>query len=559
MLRPDLSPPSRVLQVLASAAGALHGEPDEERLRRWAVDAIAELTGLSDVALCSIPRDGSPTWLSNRSAELRFAVIGDPRLAPTVAAALRDEQPLFIEDLADHISSAGGARLAALLPCKAVLVVPVPAADGRPHGAVFIAAASSDLLDADVFSAVRALAAHMGVALDNHAALAHLAELEARGKEVVHQLQEAVRTPAPVVAHTELGVHYVAADPSAPTGGDLYDWIVLPDGDVHFTVVDVMGKGVEATKHALAVTHTLRVLAVDGCPLGEVVGRTDQLVTAQNPDLVATLQVGRYSPTTGRVMLAGGGHPPALLVRGDTVQEIAAPGIPIGWPGAGSHGVVELCLGRSDSLILYTDGLIEATKDILQGLADLAAAALATASYPATSMARALVERQLANAARHDDSLALVLRRRTPPPSGAEGLLGPLTHRFSPSTAAVPLARHLLADWLERVPVEASAVDGLLLVASELCSNAVRHSSGAPGSVQLRAWTEDGGVVLEVEDDGGALTWSAPVLDEVPDPEAETGRGLFLVTELSDAVATRTVEGRTVVRSVKRAVVGVRP
>ena len=197
--------------------------------------------------------------------------------------------------------------------------------------------------------AVVALAAHLGVALDNSATLARMAEVEARGKEVVHALQEAVRPPAPVVAHTELGVHYVAADPSAPTGGDLYDWITLPDGTLHVVVVDVMGKGVEATKHALSVTHALRLLAVEGCPLGELVARADVLVTAQNPELVATLIIAHFDPETGDARLAGAGHPPALVVRGETVEEIAAPGIPIGWPGAASHGVVELQLERSDT------------------------------------------------------------------------------------------------------------------------------------------------------------------------------------------------------------------
>ena len=43
----------------------------------------------------------------------------------------------------------------------------------------------------------------------------------------------------------------------------------------------------------------------------------------------------------------------------------------IGWPGAASHGVVERQLDRADTLILYTDGLIEARKDILRGLEEL--------------------------------------------------------------------------------------------------------------------------------------------------------------------------------------------
>ncbi len=237
---------------------------------------------------------------------------------------------------------------------------------------------------------------------------------------------------------------------------------------------------------------------------------------------------------------------------------MAAPGIPIGWPGAGSHTVVVVDLDRSDTLILYTDGLIEATKDILQGLDDLAASASATCTYPATSMARALVDRQLADAARHDDSLALVLRRRAPARVPTH-TLAPFRHEFTPQPAAVPLARHLLRDWMRMVPVEAAAIDSLLLATSELCSNAVRHASGDPKSVRLLAWTEADAIYIEVSDDGGALTWPQRGRIELPDPEAEQGRGLFLVTELADDVTSTVDDGRTCVRICKRAVVGVDP
>jgi serine/threonine-protein kinase RsbW len=135
-------------------------------------------------------------------------------------------------------------------------------------------------------------------------------------------------------------------------------------------------------------------------------------------------------------------------------------------------------------------------------------------------------------------------------------VLAPFQHQFSPQSAAVPLARHLLSDWLVAVPVEADAVDSLLLAVSELCSNAVRHASGAPGSIHLRAWAEVGDVHIEVSDDGGSLEWSEQRPEELPDPEAEQGRGLFLVRELVDDVSTSIVDGRSVVRVVRRAVVG---
>jgi anti-sigma regulatory factor (Ser/Thr protein kinase) len=303
------------------------------------------------------------------------------------------------------------------------------------------------------------------------------------------------------------------------------------------------------------VTHALRLLAIDGCPLAEIIKRADELVSVQNPDLVATLVVGRYRPESGALSLAGGGHPPSLLVHDGVATELAAPGIAIGWPGAGSHGVVDVTLTRGDTLVMYTDGLIEARKDILRGLEELAAAAAATASYPATSLARVLIDRQLEDAARHDDSLALVLRMRTPHTASSQRVLAPFQHRFSPNRAAVPLARHLFKDWLTRVPVESDALESLVLIASELSANAVRHSSGAPSSVAVHAWVEHEGIVVEVSDDGAAPLPAGLDGDEIPDPEAETGRGLFLVRELADSVSADVIDGRTVVRVEKRAVV----
>jgi len=330
----------------------------------------------------------------------------------------------------------------------------------------------------------------------------------------------------------------------------------LPNGDLHLAVVDVMGKGVAATKDAVGVTHALRLLALDGCSMDRLVARTAALVSSQNPELVATVLVARYRPDDGVVHLAGGGHPPALLVsvRGP-IRLVSAPGVAIGWPGAGSTEVVSLVLERRDTLVLYTDGLIEASKDILVGLDGITAAAAQTAQYPAPHLARALVERALSGAERRDDSLALVLRRRTPPPPTRSRTLGPFEYRFSPSPATIPLSRHLFADWVEHLALEDSERSDLLLVVSELCSNAVRHASGAPGSLVLRAWAEGDAVVVEVEDDGGGFELHGLYDDETPDPEAERGRGLYVVEALTDEMSVRRNGGTTVVQAVLRAVI----
>jgi anti-sigma regulatory factor (Ser/Thr protein kinase) len=264
------------------------------------------------------------------------------------------------------------------------------------------------------------------------------------------------------------------------------------------------------------------------------------------------VMVVRYSPSDGHVRLAGGGHPPALVISGTgEVRQVSAPGIPIGYPGAGTSHVVKLTLDRGETLVLYTDGLIEATKDILGGLERITRAAAETAKYPAPHLARALVERSLSGAMRRDDSLALVLRRRIPPETEPAPPLGPFEYRFSPSMATVPLARHLLDDWLEHLAIDDAERADLLLVASELCSNAVRHASGKPGALAVRAWAEADSVVVEVEDDGAGMELSHRLED--PDLDAEQGRGLYVVRALTDDLTVQRVDERTVVRAIRRA------
>jgi len=503
------------IEILAGAALAIHGPTDLAEKLVWATDAARRLSGAAFAAY-----------------------IVAPRLGGGVAA----------------VSGATHEQVTQLAASGGCFSLPVPSVDGGLHGSLLVGRPGSDWSGDRHSQAAAAVAIHLGSALDNLVVMNRLAELEAVQREVVHQLQEAVRPLMPSVEAGELGVHYLPADPSAPTGGDLYDWLVLPDGDLHLAVVDVAGKGVAATKDALYVTHALRLLVLDGCPVERLVARVDALLTAQSPDLVCTVMVARYRPSDGRVQLVGGGHPPALVISaaGD-VRMVSAPGTPVGWPGAGSAGVATLTLGRQDTLVLYTDGLVEARKDILVGLEGLAAAAAQIARYPAPHLARALVDRALAGAMRRDDSLALVLRRRTPPDPVASTRLAPLEYRFSPTTATVPLARHLLADWLEHLAVDQSEVDDLLLVGSELCANAVRNASGAPGALALRAFIENDSVVVEVEDDGEGFEHSDSYEDEVPDTDAEEGRGLYLVEALTDELTVSRVDRRTVVRAVKRA------
>ncbi|MGI8810052.1 MAG: ATP-binding SpoIIE family protein phosphatase [Acidimicrobiales bacterium] len=541
------------VEVLARAARAVHGTGEIADKLSWVTEELRALTEASFAAFIGL---GARVDLIVVSG----APVGDvDRFArPALARLIRPEGGrrllLRSDDLALDRRHRRFLQRLELPPDASCLGAPVMGDNGTAHGVLLLVHPDAKFFGSVDEASAAALADHLGVAFDNLETMERLAELQAVQREIVHQLQEAVQPPAVHAEAAELGVHYVSADPSSPTGGDLYDWLVLPDGDLHLAIVDVMGKGVGATKEAVSVCHALRLLTLDGCPMEDLVARADTLTTAQSPDLVATVMVARYRPADGHVRLAGGGHPPALVVTGDgEAHQVDAPGIPIGYPGAGTTRVVELTMGRSDTLILYTDGLIEASKDILLGLERITRAAAETAQYPAPHLARALVERSLSGAMRRDDSLALVLRRRIPP--GSESTpppLGSFEHRFSPSLATVPLARHLLGDWMEYLALDDAERADMLLVASELCSNAVRHASGKPGVLVLRAWADGDALVVEVEDDGPGMELSLRLED--PDLEAETGRGIYVVRALTDDLTVRRVDERTVVRAVRRAV-----
>lgn len=122
--------------------------------------------------------------------------------------------------------------------------------------------------------------------------------------------------------------------------------------------------------------------------------------------------------------------------------------------------------------------------------------------------------------------------------------VGPLRYRSDePDPRSVADARHRIATWLEDRGVSDDEQSRVVLVASELVSNAVRHARTA---FELDAWTDGGGTSVEVFDCDTRL----PVL--LPsDTEATGGRGLQIVAALASEWGARRearagIQGKTV-------------
>jgi hypothetical protein len=244
------------------------------------------------------------------------------------------------------------------------------------------------------------------------AALVEAAAQAVEHQRVLEKLGASLAPKVPAVDGLELDVWSRPSDAHAPSGGDLVDVSVLPDGTVVMIVVDALGHGVESVRDAWKVLYVSRSYVSVGLPLREVVARTAEAFQAESQPPVATLLAATLNPGTGAVSIAGGGHPPPLVLRSAGVAEwLDVPGRGVGTPDPGSDATVSTVLEPGDTLLLYTDGLIESSRDVVAGLLGLRASALALRHQPLDGWAERLVDAVLPAGDVPDDAVVLVARR----------------------------------------------------------------------------------------------------------------------------------------------------
>jgi serine phosphatase RsbU (regulator of sigma subunit) len=151
--------------------------------------------------------------------------------------------------------------------------------------------------------------------------------------------------------------------PATTLGGDFYDFIELPDGQIGLVMADVSGKGVPAAFFMAVARTNLRDLAPQHTDPGGCLAATNEALCEENPlELFVTVFYAMLDPQTGVLRYANGGHNPPYLRRADgAVEALSGRGGPIlgVLPGA-QFPSYTLQLRHGDRLVLYTDGVTEA-------------------------------------------------------------------------------------------------------------------------------------------------------------------------------------------------------
>lgn len=150
--------------------------------------------------------------------------------------------------------------------------------------------------------------------------------------------------------------------PAKEVNGDFYDLFVLENGKLLIAMADTAGKGISACLFSLGIRSSIRSLATTTDDLAEIVLKANDLfwADAHESSTFTSLWLGIYDPKKKMLAYCTQGHPPALLRRDKEIIELWTGGISLGAQKFDSIPTKEIRLESKDTLLFYTDGIIEA-------------------------------------------------------------------------------------------------------------------------------------------------------------------------------------------------------
>jgi serine phosphatase RsbU (regulator of sigma subunit) len=209
------------------------------------------------------------------------------------------------------------------------------------------------------------LAAHAGPAVQvAHLLLKQKAEaLERERMEYEMSLARSIQQTLlplelPALAGWRSAAYY---RPARSVGGDFYDFLPLPGGQMGIFIGDVTDKGIPAALVMASTRSILRSITLEGISPAQVLEKANNLlVPDMPPSMFVTCLFLLFDPATGRVRYANAGHNLPMQWRGEEVAEWRATGMPLGLMPGMQYEEKEAQLHPGEGLLLYTDGVVEA-------------------------------------------------------------------------------------------------------------------------------------------------------------------------------------------------------
>jgi hypothetical protein len=216
----------------------------------------------------------------------------------------------------------------------------------------------------------------------------------------------------PTVPGYALHALHASVDATNEVGGDWYDVFALADGRIAISVGDVMGHGIKAAVTMGKLRQSMQSAAfVRADPLVMLDAAESALLNCSN-EQTATALAGILDPQEATFWFASAGHPMPLILSAPTlcVREFAGAGPPLGSGFQAKRDIRFTQFRHGDLALMFTDGLLESSGDIILGEKQLRSA-LAAGGFDYADPARTIRERVLGNDLARDDLTILTVCR----------------------------------------------------------------------------------------------------------------------------------------------------
>ncbi|WP_433795524.1 SpoIIE family protein phosphatase [Actinoplanes sp. CA-252034] len=344
-------------------------------------------------------------------------------------------------------------------------------------------------------------------------------------RDVIDALQrELLPAGLPVLPGLQVAAAYLLADADTRAGGDWYDAVTTPDGRIALVAGDVVGHGVTASGVMGQLRAVLQERLDAGASITEALVAADRLAGRVRAAHAATVSLVVLDPGSGELSYCTAGHPSPLVIPVDGPARYldGTRGAPLGTGGA--FPIRHDRLGPGETLLLYTDGILErpgAATDPDAELAHVAGDAAAGRALhdPSATVAERVCTQTLELLVRsggHADDITLLAAQRV-------AVVPQLALDLAAKPEVLGRSRRDIGAWLAAVGAAGEDVFVLQHALGELVTNAIEHGGG-DDVVEIRARLLASGLVeATVTDHGG---WRAP------ERRPTRGRGLALTAQL---------------------------
>jgi anti-sigma regulatory factor (Ser/Thr protein kinase) len=449
------------------------------------------------------------------------------RVHPVVEVT-RTGKPFFLPHIDEttlmaHAASRQHEHYMRRLGYRSKIVAPVVAQDHIFGALTFVRTRQDDNFDEGDLGFAIELGRRAGLAVAN-------AKQFHREQYVAETLQRSFLPQSfPKRAGIELSAHYRPGSTEADIGGDWYDAFENAAGEIVVTIGDVTGKGIEAARLMVLMRQAIRVAALDSNDPRRIADVCNRLLLAEDDNRLASAFIGIVDPETRMLRYVSAGHAPPLLRLPDrSVLRLESPSPPLGaFRNVDFEPHEQLCPEQS-MLVLYTDGIVEITRDILVG-EDMLESVLRSDAITHAANPAEFVERAIANLAPRDDIAIIV----------ANFARNSLRWQFQAADvrSAYAMREDFFRSLLTLCEPDDQQITTCGVIFAELIGNAVRH---APGPLSVSLERRHGELALHLIDNGPGFDY-APVLPN--NIWSETGRGLYLISKLARGVEVERLPG----------------